>query len=130
MSPGLEGTPVFHGHGESDLLVGLEAANDSRDAVTSKKSVTDYRLVTYPNLAHFVSPKEISDLLAFLKEVIPPRQQLQDKIEGSWQHVRERAEGCDRLGGIGWMAVGLAEKLEFVELLRRHREGKLHYLSA
>ena len=31
----------------------------------------------------------------------PPRQQLQDKIEGSWQHVRERAEGCDRLGGIG-----------------------------
>jgi hypothetical protein len=31
----------------------------------------------------------------------PPRQQLQDKIEGSWRHVRERAEGYDCLGGIG-----------------------------
>ena len=72
MSPGLEGTPIFQGHGESDPLVGLDAANNSRDAVTSKKSVTDYRLVTYLNLAHSVFPKEISDLLAFLKEVIPP----------------------------------------------------------
>ena len=31
----------------------------------------------------------------------PPRQQLQDKLEGSWRQVCERAEGCDRLGGIG-----------------------------
>ena len=38
--------------------------------------------------------------------------------------------GAIAWAGLGRMAVGLAEKLEFVNLLRRHREGKLHYLSA
>ncbi len=49
VSPGLEGTPIFHGHSKSDPLVGLESTNNSRDAVTYNKSVTDYRLTTYPN---------------------------------------------------------------------------------
>ncbi|KAL3777324.1 hypothetical protein ACHAW5_005960 [Stephanodiscus triporus] len=128
VSPGLEGTPIFHGHGESDPLVRLEAANDSRDVVTSIKGGTDYRLVTYPNLAHSVSPEEVSDLLAFLREVIPPDDSCKVKLKDPGDmSVRELKDAIVR-AGLGRMAVGLAEKSEFVDLLRRHRDGKLREL--
>jgi lysophospholipase-2 len=128
ISPGLESTPVFHGHGESDALVGLDAARESRDVVTSGRGGTDYRLVTYPNLAHSVSPKEISDVLAFLKEVIPPddacRVKPKDPADMS---VRELKTAIER-AGLSRMAVGFSEKREFVDLLRRHRGGTVREL--
>jgi hypothetical protein len=116
VSPGLEGTPVFHGHGESDPLVGLEAANNSWDAITSKKSVTNYQLVTYPNLAHLVSLKEILDLLAFLKEVIPPDNCCRLKLKDPGNMSVKELRSAIAWAGLGRMAVGLAEKLEFVGL--------------
>ena len=129
ISPGLESTPVFHGHGESDPLVGLDAARESRDVVTSGRGGTDYRLVTYPGLAHSVSPGEISDVLAFLREVIPPddgacRVKPKDPADMS---VRELKAAIER-AGLSRMAVGFSEKREFVDLLRRHRAGTVREL--
>ncbi len=87
-------------------------------------------MVTYPNRAHLVSPKEISDLLAFLKEVIPPDNSCRIKLKDPGDMSVNELRSAITWVGLGRMAVGLAEKLEFINLLRRHREGKLHYLSA
>jgi predicted esterase len=51
MSPGLESTPVFQGHGTLNPLMCPDAARESRGIVTSGRGGTDYRLVTYPNLS-------------------------------------------------------------------------------
>jgi predicted esterase len=127
VSPGLESTPVFHGHGESDPLVRPDTARESRDVVTGGGG-TDYRLVMYPNLGHSVSPGEVADVLAFLREVIPPddscRVRLKDPADMS---VKELKAAIAR-AGLGRMAVGFSEKREFVDLLRRHREGKVREL--
>jgi predicted esterase len=63
ISPGLESTPVFHGHGKSDPLVRPDAARESCNLAISGRgrSGMDYRLVTYPNLGHLVSPGKVLD---------------------------------------------------------------------
>jgi predicted esterase len=63
ISPGLESTPVFHGHGKSDLLIPPDAARESCDVAISGRGrgKMDYRLVTYPNLGHSVSPGKVLD---------------------------------------------------------------------
>jgi lysophospholipase-2 len=128
ISPGLESTPIFHGHGTSDPLVRLDAANDSRDVVTRERGATDYRLVTYPNLAHSVSPREISDVLAFLREVLPPDETCRVRLKDPGDMSIKELKVAIAKAGIQNMSVGLMEKSEFVDLLRRHREGKLRAL--
>jgi hypothetical protein len=71
ISPRLESTPVFHGHGKWGPLVRPDAAQKSCDVVTSWMGRPDYRLVMYPNLGHLVLPGKALDMLAFLSEVIP-----------------------------------------------------------
>ncbi len=63
ISPGLESTPVFHGHGKSDLLVRPDTAQESCNVAISGRGRggMDYRLVTYPNLGHLVSPGKVLD---------------------------------------------------------------------
>jgi lysophospholipase-2 len=125
ISPGLENTPIFHGHGASDPLVNVTAANDSRDVVTSIKGGTNYRLVTYPNVGHSVSPREISDVLSFLREILPPDASfnLKSKDPGDMSIKELKAAIVD--AGIQRLSVGLMEKSEYVDLLRRHRDGTL-----
>jgi lysophospholipase-2 len=125
ISRGLESTPVFHGHGLSDQLVRPGAARDSRDAVVAAYGGggTDYRLVEYPGLAHSVSPVELRDVLAFLGEVIPCDDSCAARPKDpADMSVRELRAAIER-AGLSRMAVGFSEKREFVDLLRRHREG-------
>lgn len=128
ISPGLENTPIFHGHGISDPLVNVSAANDSRDVVASGRGGTDYRLVTYPNLGHSVSPKEISDVLAFLREVLPPDDAFNVKLKDPGEMSIKELRTAIAKAGIQRLSVGLMEKSEYVDLLRRHRNGTLREL--
>jgi predicted esterase len=63
ISPGLESTPVFHGHGKLDPLVRPDATRTSCNVAISGrgKGGMDYRLETYPNLGHSVSPGKVLD---------------------------------------------------------------------
>ena len=71
VTPGLEGTPIWHNHGSADPLVRMEMAEESRSAAT-KQGATSYTLKTYAGLAHSVNPQEIADVLAFLRGILPP----------------------------------------------------------
>jgi lysophospholipase II len=125
---GLESTPIWHGHGVSDPLVKITAANESQSAVKAK-GATNYTLKTYPGLAHSVNPQEISDVLSFLQTILPPggggegefKVKLKEPSEMSVKELR----GAIAKAGLGRLAVGLMEKREFVELLQNHRDGKL-----
>ena len=121
---GFEGTPIFHGHGQVDPLVKLEAARESQSEV-QKRGATNYELKVYPSLPHSVSPQEIADVSAFLGRVLPPddscKVQLKDPGEMSIKELR----GAIAKAGLGRQAVGLMEKREFVDLLKQHRDGKL-----
>lgn len=125
VSNGLEGTPIFHGHGEADPLVRLIAANESQSTVKAK-GATNYTLKTYPGLAHSVNPQEIGDVLSFLQQILPPEGdfttvKLKDPAEMSVKELK----GAISKAGLGRLAVGFSEKREFVELLQKHRDGKL-----
>jgi hypothetical protein len=64
ISPGFESTPVFHGHGKSDPLVWPpDVAWESCNVAISGRGRgrMDYRLVTYSNLGHLVSPRNVLD---------------------------------------------------------------------
>jgi len=121
---GLEGTPIFHGHGTFDPLVRLKAAQESQTTV-QEKGATDYTLQTYAGLAHSVNPTEIADVLSFIQKVLPPDESCKIKLKDPGEmSIKELKAGIAK-AGLGQKAVGLMEKREFVELLRNHREGKL-----
>lgn len=123
---GLQDTPIWHGHGAADPLVRITAANESQSAVKAK-GATNYTLKTYPGLAHSVNPQEIGDVLSFLKQVLPPGGEGEFKVklkDPSEMSVKE-LKGAISKAGLGRLALGLMEKREFVELLQKHRDGKL-----
>ena len=124
VSGGMENTPIWHGHGESDPLVRLDMARESQRAVKAK-GATNYVLKTYPGLAHSVNPQEISDVLSFLQSVIPPDESCKIRLKDPGDMSVKELKGAIAKAGLGSRAVGLMEKSEFVDLLRSHRDGKL-----
>jgi lysophospholipase-2 len=123
ISSGAESTPIWHGHGAADPLVRITAANESQSAVKAK-GATNYTLKTYPGLAHSINPQEISDVLSFLQQVLPPGGEFKVKLkEPSEMSIKELKAAISK-AGLGRLAVGLMEKREFVELLQNHRDGK------
>ena len=125
ITPGLESTPIFHGHGESDPLIKVEYARESREMVTNGKGATDYRLVTYPNLAHSIAPKEISDLLSFIQKVLPPDDTYKIRMKDPRDMSVKELKSEIAKAGLGRLALGFSEKNEFIDLLKNHRDGKL-----
>ncbi|KAF9110231.1 hypothetical protein BGX27_006623 [Mortierella sp. AM989] len=63
-------TPIFWGHGDADQVVRYDIGERSVELL--KQNKFNVKFNTYRNLGHGSSPQEIRDLLAFLKEVIPP----------------------------------------------------------
>ena len=125
ITPGLESTPIFHGHGESDPLIKVEYARESRDMVTNGKGATDYRLVTYPNLAHSIAPQEISDLLSFIHKVLPPDDTYKIRMKDPRDMSVKELKSEIAKAGLGRLALGFSEKCEFIDLVKDHRGGKL-----
>jgi len=123
ISAGLEGTPIWHGHGAADPLVRMEAAQESKKVVT-ERGATDYTFKSYAGLAHSVNPQEISDVLAFLQRVLPPDNTCKIKLKDPGEMSVKELKGAIAKAGLGRQAVGLMEKREFVDLLRQHRGGK------
>ncbi|KAL7531010.1 hypothetical protein ACHAXR_003803 [Thalassiosira sp. AJA248-18] len=126
ISPGLESTPIWHGHGQVDPLVKMEAAKESQSTVT-ERGATNYKFTPYPGLAHSVNPQEIADVLNFLQKVLPPTDDESCKIklkDPSEMSIKE-LKGAIAKAGLGRQALGFSEKREFIDLVRSHREGKL-----
>ena len=76
---GSESTPILHCHGEQDSVVPVQAAEISRDRVSSLVKEMGgedddelYKVKTYSDLDHSVSMEELNDVASFLKSVIPP----------------------------------------------------------
>jgi lysophospholipase-2 len=124
ITPGAEGTPIFHAHGAVDPLVRVDAAKESQSHV-SEKGAKDYQLKIYDGLAHSANPQEVADVLAFLKKVLPQTGECYITLKDPSEMSIKELKGAIQKAGIGSKAVGLMEKCEFVELLKNHRAGKL-----
>ncbi|MEY4345856.1 MAG: hypothetical protein RL032_1688 [Pseudomonadota bacterium] len=61
-------TPVFMAHGTQDPVVVIQRGEESRDALTKLGHRVQWH--TYP-MPHSVHPLEITDISAFLKQVLP-----------------------------------------------------------
>jgi phospholipase/carboxylesterase len=61
-------TPIFMAHGTQDPVVILKRGEDSRDALAAMGHKVQWH--TYP-MPHSVHPREIADIAAFLKQVLP-----------------------------------------------------------
>ena len=61
-------TPIFMAHGTQDPVVILKRGEDSRDALASLGHKVQWH--TYP-MPHSVHPREVADIAAFLKQVLP-----------------------------------------------------------
>ena len=61
-------TPVFMAHGTQDPVVILKRGEDSRDALKALGHPVQWH--TYP-MPHSVHPREVADIAAFLKQVLP-----------------------------------------------------------
>ncbi|KAI8598516.1 Phospholipase/carboxylesterase/thioesterase [Dissophora ornata] len=63
-------TPILWGHGDADQVVNYDYGVQSVELL--KKNKFNVKFNTYRNMGHGSCPQEIRDLLAFLKETIPP----------------------------------------------------------
>lgn len=70
--------PVFWGHGTSDPLVTYKIGTDSVEFLTktvglaqTSGSTTGLEFRSYEGMAHSSCPKELEDLSAWIKRVIP-----------------------------------------------------------
>ena len=124
IKPGLESTPIWHGHGMVDPLINMEMAKESQRHSMSH-GATDYTLMPYPRLAHSVNPQEIVDVTSFLLKVLPPDESCKIKLKDPGEMSIKELKGAIAKAGLGRQAGGLMEKREFVDLLRQHRDGKL-----
>ncbi len=61
-------TPIFMAHGTQDPVVILKRGEDSRDALAALGHKVQWH--TYP-MPHSVHPREVADIAAFLKQVLP-----------------------------------------------------------
>jgi len=61
-------TPIFMAHGTQDPVVILKRGEDSRDALAALGHMVQWH--TYP-MPHSVHPREVADIAAFLKQVLP-----------------------------------------------------------
>lgn len=125
IAPGCEGTPVFHGHGQQDMLVPFAMGKKSADTVQTEHGATNYTLKAYPKLGHTVDQTELQDVLTFLQSILPVDAQFNIKVKDAQEMSVKELREAIRKAGIGSKAVGLMEKPEFVRLLQDHRDGKL-----
>jgi Phospholipase/Carboxylesterase len=68
LAPEMRGVPVFMGHGTDDPLIPMSIGQMTFEVLQGLGSKIE--LETYP-MAHSACPKELSDVAAFLKRVVP-----------------------------------------------------------
>ncbi|KAL7549483.1 hypothetical protein ACHAWF_012750 [Thalassiosira exigua] len=124
LSKGLEGTPIWHGHGTADMMIPLAVAQET-ERTAKRLGATNYTLKAYQGLAHSCNPQELLDVAGFLAKVIPHDESCRVQLKDPGEMSVKELKGAIAKAGLGRQAVGLMEKREFVDLLRRHREGKL-----
>jgi len=105
-------------------MVVVNMAQRSKDMVLAKGAAS-YDLKTYPGLEHSVSMEEIADVKEFLQTQLPPDSTCQVQLKDPAEMSTKELKDAIRNAGLGSKAVGLMEKSEFVELVQRHRDGKL-----
>lgn len=126
ITPGLESTPIWHGHGTVDPLVKIDAARESQSTLMSEQhGATNYTLQCYPGLAHSINPQELSDVLDFLRKVLPPNDAYKVKLKDPSDMSIKELKHAIVQAGLGKRAVGIMEKREYVDLLHQFRQGKL-----
>lgn len=123
LTPGLEDTPVLHCHGTQDMVVGYALAQKSA-AKVQEAGVKSYTFKSYP-IGHTVDMKELVDVLAFLKDILPHDETSRIKVKEANEMSVKELKDAIRKAGLSGKAVGLMEKPEFVRLLQDHRDGKL-----
>lgn len=122
LTPGLEDTPVFHGHGTADPLVRYELALKSREYML-QHGAKNYQVKGYKGMQHTVIPEEIADVLNFLKRVLPPDDNCKVKLKAPEEMTVKELKQAILDAGLREKALGFMEKHEFVKLLRDHRDG-------
>lgn len=72
-SPHASSIPVFLGHGSADPIVDPPIAEVSKEFLTSSLDVPTLGLTynIYPGMGHSTVPKELDDVIAWIKQVLP-----------------------------------------------------------
>ena len=123
ITPGLEDVPLWHGHGDQDMLVHPDMAEKSKAAVMAK-GLKSYEIHKYP-IAHTVDMKELRDMMAFLQKVLPADDSCKIKLKDPSEMSIKELKAAIRKAGLQSQALGFTEKREFIQLLTDHRSGKL-----
>lgn len=117
LTPGLESTPVLHQHGTADPMVKYSWAEQTRDSLVGM-GATNYELKPYEGLVHSVSIEELNHGLEFLQRVLPRSEKANTELEPENMSIGELKEAIRR-AGLGDKAVGLLQKQELVNLLKK-----------
>ena len=123
ITPGLEDIPLWHAHGDQDMLVRPDLADKTRASVLAK-GLKSYELTKYP-IAHTVDMKELRDMMDFLQKVLPPDDTCKVRLKDPSDMSIRELKTAIRKAGIHSQAVGFTEKRELIQLLSDHRSGKL-----
>ena len=123
ITPGLQDVPLWHGHGDQDVLVRPELA-DKTQATVLAKGLKSYELTKYP-VGHTVDMKELRDMMGFLQKILPPDDSCKITLKDPADMSIKELKAAIRKAGIQSKALGFTEKREFIQLLIDHRGGKL-----
>lgn len=123
ITPSLQDVPVWHGHGDQDVLVRPDLADKTRQAVLAK-GLQSYELHKYP-VAHTVDMKELRDMMGFLQKILPADDSCKITLKDPSDMSIKELKAAIRKAGLQQSALGFTEKREFIQLLNDHRGGKL-----
>jgi len=85
-----------------------------------KLGVSNVVTKTYP-IGHTVSPAELADVLAFIKQHLPEETDFKVKLKDPATMSIKELKAAIRKAGLSQQAMGFMEKSEFVKLLQEHR---------
>lgn len=116
LTPGLEGTPILHCHGDADPMVRYEWAKASQERVTSN-GATNYKLKNFPGMEHTVIEDELSLAVKFLGDLLPELAEKEGRAKDYKEMSVSQLKRAIEKAGLGKRAVGLMEKREYIQLL-------------
>lgn len=120
VNPALKDTPILHCHGEQDSMVRFKWARETETKLR-EAGVSNYKLIPFKGMDHSVDIEELKIALKFIHDCLASSSTASENVKLEEMNTAQLKAAIAE-AGLGAQAVGLLEKQDLVDLLKKARE--------